>query len=138
MIRDLTSAKDDRERVARCGELMKKRPDDHFYQAAILRKIVAIRGAEAFDDLLAALSEPDETFRAEVVRLAAELPGERGTVTWIDQLATARGNRLAGLIDVLARIKDSKALSAVSKYLEHKDEGVRRAALRASRALGGR
>lgn len=137
LAKDLAKAKDDRQRVALCRELMKKQPADCFYQAAGLRKIVAIRGTDAFDDLLAAISHPNEILHASTVTLAAELPGKGVTDKWVGRLATARGERLAGILDVLAHRKDPKALPAMRKYLEHKDKVVRAAADRAVRALGG-
>ena len=131
---DLSAAKDDKQRLALCRKLMTQWPDDYFYQAAALRKIVSIQGAKASDDLLAALAHPNEILHESAVSLGAEMP-EVGTDQWIGQLAQAKGRGLAGVLDVLARRKDSKALQAARNFLEHEDPLVREAATRAVAAI---
>jgi len=131
---DLSAAKDDKQRLALCRKLMTQWPDDYFYQAAALRKIVAIQGAKASGDLLPALSSPNEILHESAVSLAAELP-KVGTDHWITQLAQAKGRGLAGILDVLARRKDPKALQSARNFLEHEDPLVREAATRAVAAI---
>ena len=128
--KDLSAAGNEKERVALCRKLMAQWPEDYFYQAAGLRKIVAILGSEAFDDLLNALAHPDEILHEAAVSLAADLPGA-GTEKWVDLLANAKGRRLAGILDVLAHRQDPKALPSARKYLQHEDPVVRQAATRA-------
>jgi HEAT repeat protein len=135
LAKDLTSGKSDQQRIALCRALMKKQPNDYFYQAAGLRKMVAILGTGAFADLLTALAHPNEILHDVSVTLAAELPGAGVTDKWVGQLVTARGRQLAGILDVLAHRKDRKALAAVRKYLKHDDPLVRTAALRAVATL---
>ena len=72
---DLSSAKDDKERLYLCRKLITQWPDDYFYQAACLRKIVSIQEAKALHDLMPALSSPNEILHEAAVSLAAELPG---------------------------------------------------------------
>ena len=131
---DLSAAKDDKQRLALCRKLMTQWQDDYFYQAAALRKIVAIQGAKASGDLLPALSSPNEILHESAVSLAAELP-KVGTDDWIGQLAQAKGRGLAGILDVLARRKDPKALQSARTFLEHEDPLVREAATRAVTAI---
>ncbi|MFT7642116.1 MAG: HEAT repeat protein, partial [Pirellulaceae bacterium] len=127
---DLSSAENDKERVDLCRQLMAEWPDDYFYQAAALRKISAIRGSEAFDDLLIAIAVPNEILHQTSVALAAELPAAK-TKQWVDLLANAQGRKLAGILDVLALRRDAAALKAISEYLQHEDPVVVEAAKRA-------
>jgi HEAT repeat protein len=136
--KDLASEKGDRHRLTLCRALLNKRPNDYFYRAAGLREIVSILGAEAFDELLVAVSKPNEVLHAVAVTLGAKLPGDAVTDKWVSQLASANAHRLTGILDVLAHRKDPKALPAVKKYLEHKEEAVRSAAMRAVAALEDR
>lgn len=127
---DLSPARNDEQRVALCRKLMAQWPEDYFYQAAGLRKIVAILGSEAFDDVLNALAQPNEILHDVAVPLAAELP-DAGTEKWVDLLAHAKGKKLAGILEVLAHRKDPQALQDVSRYLQHENTVVREAAKRA-------
>ena len=54
---------------------------------------------------------------------------------WISQLTKAEGRGLAGVLDVLARRKDPKALQAARNFLEHDDPLIRDAATRAVEAI---
>ena len=134
MARDLARAKNDEERVALCRKLMNQWPEDYFYQAAGLRKIVAILGAKAFDDLLTPLAHPNEILHEATVRIAAELPGVE-TDKWVDQLTNVKGRGLAGILEVLAHRTDPKALQAVRQYLDHADPLIRDAAKSAAATL---
>ena len=131
---DLSAAKDDKQRLALCRKLMTQWPDDYFYQAACLRKVVSIQEAKALKDLIPALSSPNEILHESAVSLAAELP-KVGTDHWIGQLAQAKGRELIGVLDVLARRKDPKALQSARNFLEHEDPLVREAAIRAVAAI---
>jgi hypothetical protein len=124
---DLSVAKDDKQRLALCRQLMTEWPDDYFYQAAALRKIVSIRGKDALGDLMPALSSSNEILHESAVSLAAELP-KVGTDHWIAQLAQAKGRGLTGVLDVLARRKDPKAEKAITPYLSHENPEIRKAA----------
>jgi HEAT repeat protein len=135
LARDLAEIKNDERRLDFCRELAKKHPNDFFYRAAGIRKVVSIRGGEAFNELLAALSNPNEIIHETVVKLSADLPGNKMTDKWIRHLDESESNRLAGILDVLGQRKDPKTLPAVNKYLKHEDEIVRNAALRAASAL---
>jgi len=137
LARDLSPQKDDRQRVRRCRELMRANADDCFYQAAGLRRLVSILGTRALDDLLPAVGHANTELRKTAVKLGAELPGEDVTRIWIGELAKARGETAAGILDVLARRGDPQALRAARKYLTHPDAVVRVAAIRAVAALGG-
>jgi len=131
---DLSAAKDDKQRFALCRKLMTQWPDDYFYQAACLRKIASIQGDKALEDLMSALYSSNEILHEASVSLAAELPGV-GTDHWINQLTKVKGRGLAGILDVLAQRKDSKALQSARNFLEHEDPLVREAATRAVTAI---
>ncbi len=137
LARELASAKSKKQRIELCRKLMKDNPDDYFLQAAVLKQLVSMLGAAAFDDLLAAVVHRDERLRATAVKLAAELPGPDVTAKWVKQLAAARGEKPAGILDVLARRGDPDTLLVVAGYLKHDEEVVRAAAIEAAGALGG-
>ncbi len=137
LAKDLAPAKDDRQRVRLCRELMKNHAEDYFYQAAGLRRLVSILEADAFDDVLAALGHSSEILHATAVKLGAQLPGDDVTGKWAGQLAAARSGQLAGILDVLAQRGDAKMLPVMRKNLKHKDETVRAAAIGGLRTLGG-
>jgi len=132
---DLAEVADGDPSVALCRQLMKTHSDDFFYQAAGLRKIVAVCGEDAFDDLLAAITQPNEILRETVVILAADLKGKGMTDRWIGELKSAQGDRLVGICGILAARKDPRALPELRKYIEHMDEAVRAAAVSAVEAL---
>ena len=137
LAKDLLPAKDDQQRLKLCRELMKNNAEDYFYQAAGLRKLVSILGIDAFDDVLAAVGQPSEVLHAAAVKLGAQLPGEAMTKKWAEQLAGASGQKLAGILDILARRGDLKMLPVVKKHLKHKDQLVQAAAFRAVSNLAG-
>lgn len=132
---DLSAARDDKERVALCRRLMTQRPEDYFYQAAGLRTLVSIQGAEALGDyVMPALSSPNEILSETAVELAAALPNT-GTDHWIQGLAAWTEEERIGVLRVLARRKDPKALKAIQPYLTHENPLVREAAIRAEAAI---
>ena len=135
LARDLSPAKDDKQRLALCRKLITQWPEDYFYQAAALRKIVSIHGVKALGELMPALTSPNDILHEAAVSLAAELP-KVGTDHWISQLAQAKGRGLAGILDVLARRKDPKALKAIQPYLAAEEPIVHEAATRAVVAIG--
>jgi len=135
--RDLGPAKDDRQRVRLCRELMKTNADDYFYQAAGLRRLVSILGADALDDILPAVGHADEELRETAIKLGAQLPGKGVTRKWVGQLAQSRGEKAAGILDILARRGDEKTLPVIKKYLTHEDAIVRAAAIRGVATLSG-
>jgi len=139
LARDLSPAKNDRQRVRLCRELMKNNAGDFFYHAAGLRRLVSIIGADAFEDILASLSCANAELHEEAVKLGAQLPGEEVTCKWSDELSKTRGQAAANILEIVARRGDlkSKTLPVIKKYLTHNDDVVRVAAIRAVASLGG-
>jgi hypothetical protein len=139
LARDLLPAKDDRQRVRLCRELMKNRSEDLFYQAAALRRLVSLEQADAFDDILASLGSANAELRETAVELGARLPGDRVTRRWIEELSRARGEKAVGILDILTLRGDpnSRTLPVAKRYLTHKDAAVRVSAIRAVARLGG-
>lgn len=138
LARDLLPATDDRQRVRRCRELMGANADDCFYRAAALRRLVSIRGASAWDDILAAVGDANAELRKTAVKLGAQLPGQDVTRKWIDELSKSQGEKAAAVLEILALRGDPKTLGVIRKYLVHKDAVVCVAAIRAVAALGDR
>jgi len=117
---------------------MNDHPEDYFLQAAGLRQLISMLGAGALDDVLAAVGSSDERLRTTALTLAARLPGQDVTDQCVEQLATARGEKLAGILDVLARRGDAKMFPVVRKYLKHEEQVVRVAAIKAVSASGNK
>ena len=138
LARQLAPATSKQKRVELCRKIMNDRPRDYFLQAAVLRQLVAMLQAGAFDDILAAVGRPDDRLRAAAVKLATELPGKDMTARWAKQLPAARGRKLAGIIEILARRGDAKMLPLAAGFLKHAEPAVRLAAIEAVGALGGR
>jgi len=140
-------ARDDAQRVRLCRDLMREHADDGFYQAAGLRQLVALLGPDAFDDIAAALGHSRAELRRSAVKLGAELPGEKITRRWIDELSRARAAKAADILEILAlrgssQSRDAKgskpsALLAARKQLSCDEPVVRAAAMRAVAVLGG-
>ncbi len=135
--RDLLPAKDDRQRVRLCRELIKANPGDYFYQAAGLRRLASILEADALDDILPSVGHASAELRNTAVQLGAQLPGKDVTRKWIGELSKAQGEKAAGMLEILARRGDPQTLRVIKKYLTHKDAVVRAAAIRAVATLGG-
>ncbi len=135
--RDLSPAKDDRQRVRLCRRLMKANPSDYFYQAAGLRRLASILKADAWDDILPLVGHSDDELRNAVAKIGGQLPGEDVTHRWIEELSQSRGERAAAILDVLARRGGPKSLRAIKQHLAHEDVGVRNAAIRAAAMCGG-
>ncbi|NQU23095.1 MAG: HEAT repeat domain-containing protein [Candidatus Nealsonbacteria bacterium] len=134
--RDLSSATDDRQRVRLCRELMKVNADDNFYQAAALRRLVAILGADALGDVLQAIDHEDKQLRETAVTLRVQVTGDHVSGMWAGQLRDAPAEKAAELLDMLARRGDPKMLRLAKTYVTHKDTVVRAAAIRAVATLG--
>ncbi len=139
LARDLSPAKDDRQRVRLCRELMKNNAEDSFYQAAGLRQLVSILQADAFDDILASIGSANAGLCETAVQLGAQLPGDDVNRKWIAELSKVRGQTAANILELMARRGDpnSRALSLSKKHLTHNDAVVQAAAIRAVARLGG-
>lgn len=134
--KELSQANDQAQRVRLCRQWMKDYPHGYLLPSAALRWLVSARREQAFGDILAALGHWDERTRQTAVELGAQLPGQAVTRKWAGQLDSARGQRLAGVLLVLARRGDSRMLGVLSKYLKHEEEVVRAAAVSGIGASG--
>lgn len=119
--------KDKQERVAFCQELTKQHPADYFYQAAGLREIVAILGAESLRDVTHALGSPNEIYRDVAAELAAGLPGT-STQTWVKMLPQSDGWKRVGVLRVLGHRADPTSAGPIRVYLEDPNPAVQAAA----------
>ena len=126
--KDLAKADKNKVQVSLIEDLTAKWPEDYFYQAAGLRKIVSIRGKDALGEyLMPALSSPSEILSETAVELAAGLPGI-GTDHWTGNLADWTDEELIGVLRVLVYRQDPKAVKAIQSYLSHENPEVRKAA----------
>ena len=132
--KDLRGTQSDDERIARCRQLQAMWPEDYFYQAAALRRMVALRGEEALQEVVVGLGSSSDILHDQAVVLAVKLPGTT-TESWVQLLKSSKGNQLAGVLDVLGQRQDPQALDAVRAYAEHAVPKVREAAKAAVTAL---
>jgi len=132
--KDLRGTQSDDERIARCRQLQTMWPEDYFYQAAALRRMVALRGEEALPVVVVGLGSSSDILHDQAVVLALKLPGTT-TESWVQLLKSSKGNQLAGVLDVLGQRQDPQALDAVRAYAEHAVPKVREAAKAAVTAL---
>ncbi|MEE8451983.1 MAG: DUF6288 domain-containing protein, partial [Thermoguttaceae bacterium] len=143
LAKDLASTKDDKERVRLCRQLMEDNPEDGFYQAACLRRIVAILGADAHDDVSPLLWHTNSILRQTAIELspswlALGLRGEGGEYQQyhssmllldgasVTELIAATKNPDPAIrdtaIDALGTISDRKATGALLKLAEETDD----------------
>ena len=107
-------------------------------RCSALRGLAEVLGAEAFDQLRAAMKSDDMQIRAVATDVAISMPGEGITRRWIDELKQATGAAKIGTLEILARRGDAVALPAVLETLKADDENVRAAAIDAIASLGSR
>ena len=103
LARDLAALGDDQLRVQVCRQQIKQRPEKPFYQAACLRRIVAVLGAKAFDDVAAALGQESEILRGSALQLASGPPLEHLSQAWAAELANSEGAKRAAILEVLGK-----------------------------------
>lgn len=136
---EMSAVKGERARVALCRKLVERDPGDPFQHAAALRRLVAMRKAGAFDDILSALASPCEPLRTEAVALGAGLKGFGMDRKWRRAFGKAKSIQRANVLSVLAARGDRKTLGeAVGCLLADEDEAVCLAATEYIGALGGK
>jgi len=116
--------------AALCRELIRDNPEDYVLQKICLKRLVSLQGAEASGDLLAALGSRSRYVRQVARELAAKLPGEPTTQTWLEYLGPAEDRVRPEILSVLAERHDPKSIPAIKALLDHRDEQTRSAALR--------
>ncbi|MFP4057378.1 MAG: HEAT repeat domain-containing protein [Candidatus Brocadiia bacterium] len=110
---------------------------DRQVRCAALLGLVDTLGEGATDVVLEALRSKDYQVRAVATRAVAVVPGAQATRRLTADLATAPPGAQIDTLRLLARRGDPAALPAALEALEHEDEKVRIAAVRAAAALGG-
>jgi len=93
-------------------------------------------GAAAVADVVAALVADDPVLRAAALDVAAGIPGADVTEAYVGELAKAAPEARAGILKVLARRGDRRALPAAIGALRDPDGAVRLAAVAAVARLG--
>ncbi len=131
----LAQAKDPAALTALCRKLIRDNPEDYFMQTFCLRRLASQPGAEISGDLLAALGSPNSGVRQVARELAAKLPGEAATQTWLEYLGSAQDSTRPEILRVLVERRDAKAVPAIKALLGHRDANTRSAALSALDSL---
>jgi len=93
-------------------------------------------GADAMDEVLAAMSSDDPVLRAAGVQAAIEMPGEKATQRWVERMKGADAARRVAILDLLARRADTAAMPAILEAMAAPEEQVRVAAIRAAGSAG--
>ena len=116
--------------TATIKKLTAKHPDDQFYQAAGLRKLVSLKSKGAQKDLLSAVFSDGEILSDAAAKLAVDLP-EPKQGFWKQSLQSSKTNEVLGSLKVLAHQKDPKSESLILPLLTHEDVNVQEAAKKA-------
>ena len=111
------------------------RAERHYRSGALIALAQAV-GARAMDDVLAAMSSDDPTFRAAGFEAAITMPGEQATQRWVARMKGADPARRVAILDLLAKRGDRAALPAVLQAMTDPDEKVRVAATTAAGPTG--
>ena len=121
-----------------CRDLLKTRTSDAdiHVRCAALTSLAAAAGADAMDDVLAAMSSNDPDLQAAGVAAAIAMPGERATQRWVERLKTANAPGKISILDLLAKRGDPSALPAIVEAMKDADEAVRLAAIKATATAG--
>ncbi len=106
-------------------------------QCAALSGIVALNGASALSDLLAAMDSDDAEVRGAALLLAPAIPGEDATKQWAAKMVQAQPGVRADMLCMLGRRGDKAALAPVLDAMKDQDKSVRIAAANAAINLGG-
>jgi len=102
-----------------------------------LSLIFEVLGDAALEDIIKAAASPDKGFRGRAMDLAARIPGEAATATWLAVLPDLPLESQAEVISMLGRRGDRSALDAVQGKLKSEERALRLAAIPASAALAG-
>jgi HEAT repeat protein len=122
--------------VAACRDLIRQYPQDSVLQKLCFKHLVSLVGTGASDDLLTGLGSPNPWVRRFAREVAADVPGQDATQTWLTFLASAKDEVRPEVLRVLAGRRDIKAAPAIKTFIHHKHEPTKTAALSALIALG--
>ncbi|MFW6162044.1 MAG: HEAT repeat domain-containing protein [Planctomycetota bacterium] len=133
----LTEAGETESAARICRHLLETARDTeaHFSCAALITLARAV-GAEAMDDVLAAMESDQPDIRAAAVQAAIVMPGAEATQRWVARMKKAKPAGRAAILDLLARRGDSAALPAILDAVDDPNPEVRLAALKAALPTG--
>jgi len=121
-----------------CRQLLKTRTGDeelHVRCAALMALATAL-GADAMDDVLAAMSSEEPDLQKAGIAAAIAMPGERATRRWVDRMKQANPAGKVAILDLLAQRGDTAALPAVLQTMKDTDEKVRLASIQTAGQTG--
>ena len=109
-----------------------------------LELVAEILQEKSLPDIMLAVTDEHNEYRATAVRLARKFDRPELTSDWLKALKEAESVAVGGagtaadLIDFLGERQDKTVLPEVTRFLGNQDESVRLAAIRASFRLGGK
>jgi HEAT repeat protein len=106
------------------------------WKCAALHALAQAVGAEAVDDVVAAMTDENPELRAAARELAVRLAGKGVTEAYVLQFYKAAASARADILDILRRRGDRSASSAALAGLKDEDKQVRLAAIAAAAELG--
>jgi len=133
----LAEAGQTKEATRICRTLLAETAEEemHFRCGAIVG-LAKAAGAEAMDDVLAAMSSENADYRAAGFRAAVAMRGEQATQGWVARMKGADPARRIAILELLSLRGDPAALPAILAAVSDPDEGVRVAAIRAAGPAG--
>lgn len=112
-----------------CRRFLVKDASLHARCSALVALASAL-GAEAMDDVLAAMNSKETDYQAAGIEAAIAMPGEKATQRWVDRMKDANPEGRVAILDLLGRRGDPAALPAIIATMKDPDEKVRVAAIR--------
>jgi len=127
------------DKVSLCrAELKDPARKNYFRQMAAMDYLVEALGLDATDDIVALVGHDYWRVRRHAQEQAAKLAANGGANRLIQRFAKANGKTAAGILAVLASGRCKAGLKLAQQALGHEDPIVRKAAVQAVFALGGK
>ncbi|MFH0989995.1 MAG: family 16 glycoside hydrolase [bacterium] len=122
-----------------CNELLTHRSTfaENHYRAAALDLLTQIKGENAIENLIKAMSDSSKQFRVTALRLAEKFPGEASTNRWIAVAQQSQPIVKGEIIDMLGNRIEKSAYSMILNALQDNNGVVRESAIEAFFRLKG-
>ncbi len=121
-----------------CRSLIKNytAPQESNVPCSALSTLAAILGESVFEDLLAAMDNPNKDLRLRALELAGSIQGKGATARWIERMAGVQAEAQAEIIAMLGSRGDKSALPVLLEAMRSGEKAVRLAAIPAAAKLG--
>lgn len=127
------------EGLAICREVYSTRtdPDDTAFQCAALHVMSRVLGEDVLSELLETMTTDNEQVREQAMTIANSFSGNQVTRQFAEFYRTASPDLRAGLLRLLARRGDGKAMPLLFAGMDDSEKVVRLAAIESVSALAG-